>query len=259
MSATKNINAAKIAGVPDDVLAKTITATGTVIDYTTSKEFNSSLTPATGNITNDLTGAVLGTIQTLYHNDSSEPTIPANWVKLGGSYKVDELNIFYIKYVTNDRIEYWINNTGNLVEIIPSTTVSLPLGTIVSSGGGTVVFVLLNNELTYRITGSGTRTIYLAMTIPEDYKSDGQIVIEARKSATGPTITVSGWIDGTLDGTVNGADVTPPTNNSYNIASSNFSSDLSGSKGMYLQIAFTITLPSTQVVHIKNIHFKYNK
>ena len=85
--------------------------TGTVISFTSSLIYNSPSSPATGNITNDLTGAQIGIIQKIYHDDSTTPTVPAGWVKLGQiSYSTSDLNIIYAEWVSGTRVEYWIIN-----------------------------------------------------------------------------------------------------------------------------------------------------
>jgi hypothetical protein len=84
-------------------------ATGTEIDFTTSKIFNSPASPSTGNITDDLTDAKIGTVQKIYHNSGSAPTVPAGWVLLGsGTYQTSELNIIFAEWVSGTRVEYWI-------------------------------------------------------------------------------------------------------------------------------------------------------
>jgi len=85
--------------------------TGTVIAFTSSLVYNSPSSPATGNITDDLTGAQIGIIQKIYHNNSSAPTFPAGWVILGGGvYLTSTLNIIYAEWVSGTRVEYWITN-----------------------------------------------------------------------------------------------------------------------------------------------------
>jgi hypothetical protein len=86
-------------------------STGTVIAFTSSLIYNSPSSPATGNITDDLTGAQIGIIQKIYHNHSSAPTFPAGWVKLGTiTYTTSTLNIIYAEWVSGTRVEYWITN-----------------------------------------------------------------------------------------------------------------------------------------------------
>jgi hypothetical protein len=83
--------------------------TGTVIDFTNPKIFNSVASPATGNITDDLTGAKVGVVQKIYHNHSSAPTVPAGWVLVGaGTYATSTLNIIYAEWASGTRVEYWV-------------------------------------------------------------------------------------------------------------------------------------------------------
>lgn len=85
--------------------------TGTEIRFITPQIYNTATTPATGNITNDLTGALQGVVQKIYHNHTTEPTVPAGWVLMGaGTYVENELNIIYAEYAGGSRAEYWIVN-----------------------------------------------------------------------------------------------------------------------------------------------------
>lgn len=83
--------------------------TGAVISFATPQIYNTVASPATGNITNNLTGAKIGTVQKVYHQSGSAPTVPAGWVKLGsGTYSTTLLNIIYCEWVSGSRVEYWI-------------------------------------------------------------------------------------------------------------------------------------------------------
>jgi hypothetical protein len=93
----------------DTSLQPTTAATGAVIDFVSSKVFNSPSSPATGNITDNLTGAKIGVVQKVYHNSGTAPTVPAGWVLLGsGTYIISVLNIIYAEFVGSSRVEYWI-------------------------------------------------------------------------------------------------------------------------------------------------------
>jgi hypothetical protein len=95
--------ASDIAGI------ETEAATGTTIDFTAPKIFNSVSSPATGNFTDNLTGAKIGLVQKIYHNSGTAPTVPAGWVKLGGAnYATSALNIIFAEFVGGSRVEYWI-------------------------------------------------------------------------------------------------------------------------------------------------------
>jgi hypothetical protein len=60
-------------------------------------------TPRTGNITFDFTGAKLGSVTVLCHNDSIDPTIPSNNILLSGEYfeDVDNYYVFMIVKITS--------------------------------------------------------------------------------------------------------------------------------------------------------------
>jgi hypothetical protein len=85
-----------------------ITRTGTSIAFDKVSIYNEA-TPATGNLTDDLTGARIGIVQKIYHNATVAPVPPAGWVKLGtGSYTPSTLNIIFAEWVSGTRVEYWI-------------------------------------------------------------------------------------------------------------------------------------------------------
>jgi hypothetical protein len=82
---------------------------GTEIYFYRPEIYNTSASPATANITNNLTGAKLGVVQKIYHNHTSIPTFPASWVRIGeGEYIVNVLNIVYAEWCGGTRVEYWI-------------------------------------------------------------------------------------------------------------------------------------------------------
>ena len=84
------------------------TATTTTINFTGQTIYYNSTSPATGNITGNLTSANLGLIQKIYHNDTSEPTYPAGWVLMGDAiYFTSTLNIIYAEWAGGTRVEYW--------------------------------------------------------------------------------------------------------------------------------------------------------
>jgi hypothetical protein len=84
--------------------------TGTVIEFVRPLTYNSVASPATGNITNTLTGSRIGIVQKIYHQNGTAPTFPAGWVLLRGSYSTTLLNIIYAEWVSGTRVEYWIIN-----------------------------------------------------------------------------------------------------------------------------------------------------
>ncbi len=83
--------------------------TGLVIDFVNQKVYNTATSPASGNITNDLTNAKLGIVQKIYHNSSTAPSMPVGWVLLGeGFYVPSTLNIINAEWCEGTRVEYWV-------------------------------------------------------------------------------------------------------------------------------------------------------
>jgi hypothetical protein len=84
------------------------TATTTTINFTGQTIYYNSTSPATGNITQNLSSASLGLIQKIYHNDTVEPTYPVGWVLMGDAiYFTSTLNIIYAEWAGGSRVEYW--------------------------------------------------------------------------------------------------------------------------------------------------------
>ena len=83
--------------------------TGVEVSFTEKEIYNTSASAGTGNITNDLTGAQLGIVQKIYHQEGSAPSFPAGWVLLGsGTYSTTALNVIYAEWCGGARVEYWI-------------------------------------------------------------------------------------------------------------------------------------------------------
>jgi hypothetical protein len=83
--------------------------TGTVIEFDKSYIYGTPSSPESGNITDNLTGAIPGYVQKIYHQSTTAPTVPAGWVRLGVQlYSETELNIIYAEWVSGTRVEYWI-------------------------------------------------------------------------------------------------------------------------------------------------------
>jgi hypothetical protein len=103
-------NAANSALAAQAAAQSILPQTGTLpVTYDVSYIYGDAGAPLTGNITDDQTGAVVGLVQKLYHQQSTIPTFPATYVNIGAvGYVVNELNIIYIEYVSATRIEYWI-------------------------------------------------------------------------------------------------------------------------------------------------------
>lgn len=101
-----------VVGLQDALDAKvdieSASNTGTEVEFIEDAFYNIT-TSGTGNITHDLTGAKRGVEVTIYHNDSSAPTFPAEWVLVGtGSYTISVTNIIIARYISATRIEYVI-------------------------------------------------------------------------------------------------------------------------------------------------------
>jgi hypothetical protein len=83
---------------------------GTDINFSTRGVWNTWINPGTGSFTwtpdpNDKRGIV----QKIYHDDSTPPLFPTDWVSLGSfGYVPNSLNIIYCEYVDFNRVEYWI-------------------------------------------------------------------------------------------------------------------------------------------------------
>lgn len=108
-------------------------ATGTVIDFEKRKIFNTSLLPASGNITNDLTDPKLGVVQKIYHQHTSAPTFPAGWVLVQGTYMPNTLNIIYAEFSESTRVEYQIFNSA-------TNGLTIGLTSIAGGGNGRILF-----------------------------------------------------------------------------------------------------------------------
>lgn len=83
--------------------------TGNVISFVLPQVYNTLASPGTGDITDNLTGAVAGVVQKIYHNKAVAPTFPAGWVRLGSeTYNANNNNIIFAEWVSGTRVEYWI-------------------------------------------------------------------------------------------------------------------------------------------------------
>jgi len=82
--------------------------TGAVISFAVPQVYNSVASPTASNITDNLTGAKIGIVQKIYSNKATEPTYPAGWVKLSGTYTNSVTNIIYCEWCEGSRVEYWI-------------------------------------------------------------------------------------------------------------------------------------------------------
>lgn len=81
-------------------------STGTAVAFDTNRSYCTSASPCTGNITFNSSGAVVGQIATMVHNDSSEPTFGAEFIILSGEYKSNENN--YIMFFLRESGKVWV-------------------------------------------------------------------------------------------------------------------------------------------------------
>jgi hypothetical protein len=88
---------------------KTISRTGSSIEFDRPAIYNSPTTPSSVNITDNLTNARIGVVQKIYHQDTTPPTFPATWILVGtNTYDTSTLNIIFAEWVSGTRVEYWI-------------------------------------------------------------------------------------------------------------------------------------------------------
>lgn len=87
----------------------TLQTTSNDITFARPRQFGTFTTPLSGAITNTLTGAVIGKVQKIYHQDSSL-TVPGTWVLISGTYNPSQKNIIYVEWSEGTRCEYWIVN-----------------------------------------------------------------------------------------------------------------------------------------------------
>jgi hypothetical protein len=85
-----------------------VATTGAVISFATPQIYNTFTSPTASNITDSLGTAKVGIVQKIYSNKSVEPTYPAGWKKMSGTYTVSVANIIYCEWCEGSRVEYWI-------------------------------------------------------------------------------------------------------------------------------------------------------
>lgn len=89
--------------------------TGVAINFIQQKIYNTSTSPATGNITFSQLGAKLGVVQKIYHNSGTAPTfsgVSGIQIVSQGLYAEGQLNIIFAEWVADNRVEYWIVQEG---------------------------------------------------------------------------------------------------------------------------------------------------
>ena len=104
-------NAVSSNGVFDGLALKqdlAVARTGAVIAFDALAVYNTFSSPTSSNITDSLGTAKIGIVQKIYSNKATEPTYPAGWVKLSGTYTNSVTNIIYCEWCEGSRVEYWI-------------------------------------------------------------------------------------------------------------------------------------------------------
>lgn len=84
-------------------------STGTTIEFVENRRYNETGSPATGNITINTTGAQLGKVIIVVHEDSSEPTYGTGATLKAGEYTPGEVN--YLWYFMMDTGEFHVRIT----------------------------------------------------------------------------------------------------------------------------------------------------
>jgi hypothetical protein len=94
--------------------AESITSAGTllVFDRTLGYVHGLPSAPITNNLTVDLTDALIGTVNLVIHQSGTEPTYPATFKKLAGTYDTAAINYIYIQYIDNNNQLYTINQVA---------------------------------------------------------------------------------------------------------------------------------------------------
>lgn len=81
-------------------------STGTAVAFDTNRSYCTSASPCTGNITFTSSGAIVGQMATMIHNDSSEPTFGSEFIILSGEYATNEDN--YIMFFLRESGKVWV-------------------------------------------------------------------------------------------------------------------------------------------------------
>lgn len=88
-------------------------STGATIAFDIPRNYGNTTSPITGNIAFDFTGALLGKRVIVCHNDSSEPTLPAQAIVMSGSYVTGSDNYLeFIYFSSNLVLVTYISNIG---------------------------------------------------------------------------------------------------------------------------------------------------
>jgi len=129
------------------------TRTGAVVAFDRPSVYNTVVSPATGNITFDTSGAVTNTEVVLYHNSGSTPTFPAT-AQVMGVYTVGINNEIRFIYRSATEVDVTISNTNTSGYTPPYSFANLTSDVSTTSASATAVTGFTVNLLankTYKI------------------------------------------------------------------------------------------------------------
>jgi hypothetical protein len=87
---------------------ETLQRTGVSIAFDRQANYGTIASPETGNITGDYTGAKIGVVQLIIHNNGTAPTVPATWELKFGFYKVSQVNYIQVTWISSNIAVYSI-------------------------------------------------------------------------------------------------------------------------------------------------------
>jgi hypothetical protein len=132
----------------------------------------------------------------------------------------------------------------------------------VTSGAATSGFLAAtNNMVEYEIQGGGagdSKIIYYSCIVPANYASGGTIKIDSwtTDNVGLTTWTLTAYINGTVDASINATDISPGSDTTYETTSTSFGSTLS--PGDVLEIKLNFTGSSGDDVRLRRVTFEYN-
>ncbi len=98
-------------GITDALPILAGSTTGVVISFLTDMVYGTIASPETGNITANVSGALLGVTNIIIHNSGTAPTFGSEFKKLSGSgnYVINVINYIFCVYINSTEIIYSIN------------------------------------------------------------------------------------------------------------------------------------------------------
>jgi len=104
--------------------AETVAKTGTVVNFVRDAVYGTVTNPESGNITQSLVGARVGTTIVIIHDAAGEPTYPANWnlVSTSGTYDNGKVNFISAVYLDDSNVEYSVMNSDTTTTIATTLT-----------------------------------------------------------------------------------------------------------------------------------------